>query len=119
MKALKKNMLRWHVWCCCDEHETCELLLEEQRNRVKAGDQPVDRSFVLNSWQKHRGGEKDWWGGEKYRKDTLHIDSFVVSHHCNNIATIAHGIKKFNEKAHILTFFAHKNESKYKPSAHN
>ncbi len=28
----------------------------------------------------------------------LHIDSYVVGHHCNNIPTIAHVIKKFKKK---------------------
>lgn len=45
--AFRKNISHQHAWCGRDEHMTCELLLEGERNRLKAEDQPADRSLSL------------------------------------------------------------------------
>lgn len=41
-------MLDYMSMCCCDEHKPRKRLLEEE-NRLKAGDQPLDKSLSLTS----------------------------------------------------------------------
>lgn len=123
-------MVHWHVGCRRDENMICKLLLEEERNRLKAGDQPL----VLGSWQKHSGGEEDWWGGEKgnvlKKSDVknckpvfiphvarrnhrfLRNDSFMVGHRFGNNPTSAKILICFECKKQ-------KKKGKKRPNIHN